>query len=59
VELVAAGTGGCQFSVADLDPLGIEIAVELRLDGQASSGRGGGDELDDGLMAGKGTAAPG
>ena len=44
--------------VGEFDFCGVEVRVEFAADGQSRTGRGAGDEVDDGLVGLEGSSAP-
>ena len=46
------------LGIADLDALGIAVGVDITSDGEPGIGGGGGDQLNDDLVADKRLAAP-
>jgi hypothetical protein len=58
VEVVAVGVDGVHLCVGDLDAFGIAVGVEFAAHDQAFVGCGGGDQLDDGLVADEWPPAP-
>src|SRR6266566_5169742 len=51
VEIVSPNVDGVHLGVANLDAGGIGVGIDLALHLQSGVGCGGGDELDDGLVA--------
>ncbi len=58
MELVAAKLDLFQLLVSDLDASGISLRVQFRMNFEAGSGRGSGDEVHDRFEAAQRLAAP-
>ena len=58
VEVVALNVDDIHLGIGDPDAGGIAVGVDLALHLEAGSGRGGGNQLDDGLVADERPAAP-
>jgi len=58
VEFVALEVDGVHLGIGDFDAGGIGIGVDLAAHLEAGIGRGGGDQLDDGLIADQRPASP-
>ena len=58
MEFVALNVDGVHLGVGDFDARRIAVGIDLALHLQAGLGRGGGNQLDDGLVADEGPTAP-
>jgi hypothetical protein len=58
VKLVSGDREGGHLAVADFDADRVGAGVEGGGDGQAGGGGGRADELEDGFVAGQGSASP-
>lgn len=58
MEFVALNVDGVHLGVADLDAGRIGAGIDLALHLETGFGRGGGDQLDDGLVADERSTAP-
>jgi hypothetical protein len=58
VEFVALNVDGVHFGIADFDAGRIDVGIDLAVHLEAGLGRGGGDQLDDGLVADERPATP-
>ena len=58
VEVVTVEVEDVHFGVGDLDALGIGVGIEFAAHGQAGVSGGGGDKLDDCLVADQWPTAP-
>ena len=58
LEGMSLNVEGSHFGIADFDAFGIEALVDVASDGEAGTGGGGADQLDDDVVADKRFAAP-